>query len=351
MKPFSFPSIGVDISDESFKFLRFEWRRGRREIAFYGDHDFKKGSIEAGEIMQAADVASALKTALYQYHRTSPYIILSLPEEKGFLRLIKMQTVPFGEIRQALEFQLEDHIPFPPNELYFDFQVLPHGSKLTAEMMIAVTAYPKKIIDSFIDVIEKAGFIPVVCELESQAVARAVVPAGSLGVVLVGDIGRTRTTFSIVYRGVVHFTSTIKIGGRDIDTILMESLHIDAKQASEVKIGRGFDFSSEDIIKSLSPALGVLKEEAKRQISFWEHRAEAGEQTITKAYLCGGDAHLKGLPEFLATELGISVERARIGENIFELNKYIPPMNAHKILQYGTALGLALRGDDDLFIE
>ncbi|MEK7643578.1 MAG: type IV pilus assembly protein PilM [Patescibacteria group bacterium] len=351
MKPFSFPSIGVDISDESFKFLRLEWRRGHREIAFFGDQNFKKGSIEAGEIVQASEVTNALKSALRPYRKTCPYVILSLPEEKGFLRLVKMQSVPHEEIRQALEFQLEDHIPFPPNELYFDFQVLPTGSKPTAEMSLVVTAYPKKIVDSYISAVEKAGFIPVVCELESQAVARAVVPPGMVEAVLVGDIGRTRTTYSIVYRSAVHFTSTINVGGRNIDSILMESLHISAEQASEVKIGRGIDLSSEDIIKSLSPALGILKDEAKRQIGFWEHRAQAGEPPITKVFLCGGDAHLKGLPEFLAAELGMPVERAHIWDNIFELNQYIPPMTAHKTLRYGTALGLALRGDDDLFTE
>jgi type IV pilus assembly protein PilM len=349
MKPFSFPAIGVDISDESFKYLRFRWRHAQREVAFFGDHDFKKGLIESGEIMNVAEVAATLKTVLKPYRVTCPYLILSLPEEKGFLRIVRMQMVPRSEIRQALEFQLEEHIPYSPADLYFDFQVLPMGAKPSEEMNIIVAAYPKKIIDTYIETVEKAGFIPVICELESQAIARAVVPVGILGAVLVGDIGRTRTTYSIVHRGTVLFTSTVKAGGRDIDAILTDALHISPEQASEVKIGRGLDFTSEEIIKSLSPVLTILRDEANRQISFWEHRAHQGEPTIEKMYLCGGDAHLKGLPEFLSQELHVSVERARIWENLFDLNQYIPPMTAHRSLRYATAFGLAMRGDDDLF--
>jgi type IV pilus assembly protein PilM len=346
MKPFIFPAIGVDISDESFKYVRLEMKHGRRELALYGDKDLKKGIVEMGEIKDIKALALELRSALHQHHRAYPYLILSLPEEKGFLRLIRMQRIPEDEIRQALEFQLEEHIPLPPDEAVFDYQVIPSNKK--GDMEVAVTAYPKNLVEAYMEVVRQAGFIPVIFELESQAVARAVSPKGATQALLVGDIGRTRTTFSIVWRGAVHFTSTVKIGGRDIDAILKDALHVTDEEAREIKIGRGIDFSSEEIIKSLSPALGVLKDEASRQINFWRHRIEE-EPPIGQVYLCGGDAHLKGLPEFLTHELGISTLRARIWENLFDTAQYVPPMSAHLTMRFATAYGLALRGDDDLF--
>lgn len=351
MKPFSFPAIGVDISDESFKYMRFGEEQGRRTIAFFGDHDLPSGLIEAGEIQDIGGVAKVLKEALRPFHHHTPYLICSLPEEKGFLRLVRMQKLPASEVRQALEFQLEEHVPYPPGDLYFDYQVLPQGSSPGGGMQVVVMAYPKTLIESYIQVIEQAGFIPVVFELESQAVARAVSPRGSAEAILVGDIGRTRTTFSIVYHGNVLFTSTVKMGGRDLDATLRDSLHVTEEQAREIKIGRGIDFSSEEIIKAMSPALAVLKAEAERQIHFWERRRGEGESAIIAAYLCGGDAHLKGLPEFLARDLGVAVTRAKIWENLFDLTHYVPPMRAHSTMRYATAFGLAMRGDDDLFSD
>lgn len=348
MNPFSFPSIGVDISDESFKFLRIDWKKKEKEIALFGIGELKQGSIEAGEIKDANAVAAALTSALKKYRSKFPYLILSLPEEKGFLRLIDMQRIPENEVRQALEFQLEEHIPISPADAIFDFEVLPQiGPKNT--MQVLMTAYPRSLIESYMDVVRLAGFTPVVFELESQAVARAVVPKGAESATLVGDIGRTRTTFSIVWKGRVSFTSTIPVGGRDIDATLRDAFHITDKEAADIKIGRGFDYTSEDIIKVLSPTLAQIKEEAARQLSFWDHRKPEGEVSIKKIYFCGGDAHLKGLPEFFTRELGISAERARIWENLFDMTKYIPPISAHETMRYATAFGLAMRGDHDLF--
>ena len=166
MKPFSFPAIGVDISDESFKYMRFADIEKRRAIGFFGDHDLPSGLIVEGEIKDVPGVAKILKDTLRPFHRHTPYLICSLPEEKGFLRLVRMQKLPASEVRQALEFQLEEHVPYPPGDLYFDYQVLPQGAVPKNDMQVVVTAYPKALIESYIQVVEQAGFIPVVFELE-----------------------------------------------------------------------------------------------------------------------------------------------------------------------------------------
>jgi len=339
MKPFFFPAIGLDISDESLKFAHLTHERGVRRIDFFGEESMPAGLIEFGEIKDVDGVAKVIRGALTKYKSKIPYLVMSLPEEKGFLRIIKMQHVKPEETREALGFQLEAHIPHPASDLVFDYDIV--GS--SPEIDTVVTAYPKGIVYSYVGAAQKAGFIPIVFELESQAIARAVVPPHFDGACVVGDIGRTRTTFSIAFRGSVQFTSTVKIGGRDIDLVLMKSLHLSEKEAADVKIGRGFDFSSEDIIKSLSPLLSTLKDEADRQLGFWERRYEDTGVPLSKVYLCGGDALLKGLPEFLSRELDIPVERARVWENLFDINQYIPTMNVRDTLRYATVFGLALR--------
>ena len=95
----------------------------------------------------------------------------------------------------------------------------------------------------------------------------------------------------------------------------------------------------------------MLKDEAERQLRFWDRRREPEEPAISDVYLCGGDAHLKGFPESLSRDLGATVLRARVWENLFDLSRYVPPMSAHLTLRYATAIGLAMRGDDDLFKE
>ena len=171
-------------------------------------------------------------------------MIVSLPEEKGFLRLVRIPELPSEEIRGALEFQLEEHIPYPPEDLIFDYQLLGSQGGAKGEINVVVTAYPRALVESYLEAITKAGFMPIIFELESQAVSRAVVPRWATDALLVGDIGKTRTTFSTIFRRTMYFTSTVKVGGRDINAALMQKLHVNPEEASEIKMGRGFDFSS-----------------------------------------------------------------------------------------------------------
>ena len=344
MRPFEIPAIGVDISDESFKFVNLIAPKGERRINFFGERDLERGLIKSGEIKNPDEVAKALRSAFLPYQKKIPYLMLSLPEEKGFVRIIKLEHVKKDEVRSAVEFQLEEHIPFPPEQLTFDYEILDEKEDID----VLVTAYPRDVVESYVEIVKKSGFIPTIFELESQAIARAVVPTGFKGACLVGDIGRTRTTFFIVRNGFVYFTSTIRTGGHDIDNILMQSLHLSIEEATDVKVGRGYDYSAEEIIKSLSPVLVTLKEEAERQINFWEHRYMRPEDKISKIYLCGGDANLKGLPEFLTLGLSMPAERARVWENIYNLKRYIPTMSAHDTLRYATAFGLAMRSGTGL---
>ena len=348
MNPFSFPSIAIDISDESFKYLRLKRVGGVYDVDFFGEHNLNPGLVESGDITDVDSFSHVLAEHLKPFRRKYPYCALSLPEEKGFLRLISIQRVPKDEVRQALEFQIEEHIPYPPEELTFDYKVLPEQGP-EGEINIIVTAYPTEVVEKYLTAVRSAGFYPVLFELESQAVARATVGKHTREATLVGDIGKTRTTFSIVWRGTTYFTSTIQVGGRDIDKILESALQVTPEEASKLKIKRGFDMSSDEIIHTLKPMLDQLYEEADRQLQFWQRHIEHGDSPITRVLLCGGDAHLQGMPEYLEQRLNIPVSRAEVWSHLFDVNSQVPILTAHDTLLYTTALGLAMRSDRYLF--
>src|SRR3989338_7686618 len=171
MNPFSFPAIGVYISDESFKYVRLEHPGGRQSILFFGDQNLPQGTIEAGALKDVGVLADSLSRSLRDYRSRFPYLILSLPEEKGYLRLIRMQHLPASEIRNALAFQLEEHIPYPPAELYFDFQTVKKATGAKKEIDVVITPSPKKINEFDMDVAPRPVFTLVIFELKSQAAA------------------------------------------------------------------------------------------------------------------------------------------------------------------------------------
>lgn len=68
-----------------------------------------------------------------------------------------------------------------------------------------------------------------------------------------------------------------------------------------------------------------------------------GYAPVTRILLVGGNASLRGLPEFLTVSLSIPVERADVFANMAPRDNWMPPLDFAESLTYGTAIGLALR--------
>ena len=66
--------------------------------------------------------------------------------------------------------------------------------------------------------------------------------------------------------------------------------------------------------------------------------------TIERILMCGGDANIPGLLEYLSSGLDTPIAFANPWINILpSFDKEIPPMTFNNSLRYATALGLALR--------
>src|SRR3990167_4241498 len=83
-------AFGLDISDESFKFIQLKIRGGSAKLAAFGFGDFPKGLITDGEIKNeraAADILMAALRKPAQGKLTTRFFVCSLPEEQSFIRV------------------------------------------------------------------------------------------------------------------------------------------------------------------------------------------------------------------------------------------------------------------------
>ena len=101
------PVYAFDVSDQSYKYLLLKEKKEGVVVDDFGAADIPNGVIERGEIKKP-DVLIAQFRALFQL-RGIKYVALALPEEKGFLRTIKLSGIKEEEVGRALEFQLKKH--------------------------------------------------------------------------------------------------------------------------------------------------------------------------------------------------------------------------------------------------
>ena len=342
------PSIGVDISDSSLKYVQFtpNYNDNTLTLAQWGDIDVPDGTLSQGEILDPKQLTTAL--AAVKEKTGGEYVRISLPEERAYIfeTTIKRGT-SFKEIRGVLEFRLEENVPLSPRDAFFDYEILP-SSIADEALRVSVTVYARETINRYYEAAREAGLIPLSFEVEAAAVARAALPLQEQGTHLIIDFGKTRTGVGIMHQGTLMYTSTIDIGGEELSTALRSVLGETAEsELTNLKNTVGLTHSVEypAVAPAIESAVEKIITELKLRMQYWEsHALSLPNHEIRSIVLCGGSSNLKGLPNYLENTLNISTVRAQVWRNAFSLEHNIPPIDRRHSYGYATAIGLALAG-------
>lgn len=340
------PAVGLDVSDQSVRFAELTETRKGLVLGKYGERSIPEGAIVSGEIKNKEvlkKVFSELRKELANH-----FAVVALPEEQAYLLELNIATEQKSQIRGMLELQLQEHVPIPPAEVVFDYDIAPEKHSHKGTTQIAVSAVSGNLVDAYLEVFKGTGFTPVAFEVEPESIARAVIPAGDKGTYMIMDFGRTRTGISIVSGGAVSFTSTVPIGGYSLTKAIAKELGASLEEAEKSKREHGFVRTQENekLFTALMSTISILRDELIRHYNYWHaHPNVYGERRdpVEKVILCGGDSNLSGFAEFLAMGLHAPVELAKVMQNVNSFDRYVPEITFSDSLRFATAVGLALR--------
>ena len=188
-------------------------------------------------------------------------------------------------------------------------------------------------------------------EVESQAIARAVIERGSKKTYMVVDFGESRTGISVVTNGRVAFTSTVDIGGGRLTEAISKHFSLSQEDAENMKREYGILQSGKgkEVFLAVLNSISALRDEINRHYIYWHtHKDEKGMEhpKIDTIILCGGDSNLKGAAEYFEASLHIPTQKANVWQNINSLKSYVPPISYSNSLTYATALGLCATSYD-----
>jgi len=345
----SFPSVGVDISDTSLKYVELDRVRTHDKdltLKQWGDIDIPVGIVERGNVHDVQKLTAILKEA--KEKSGAQYVNVSLPEERAYLFETSIaRNTPQKEIRGLLEFKLEENVPLSPRDAYFDYAIVGSDAEHSA-LRVAVAVYAQDTINNYYDACAGAGLVPLSFEIEAQAIARASVPQNAGGAYIIVDFGKTRMGVGIVHEGVLMYTSTIDIAGEHMSVEMRKVLgDLSESELTTIKNTKGIvpTKDNEVVAKALEGIVASIVDELSIRIHYWDSRdIESTEREVKKVILCGGSSNLFGLPEHLTKALGIPTERAQVWQNAFSLETFVPPITRKYSYGYATAIGLALRG-------
>ena len=351
------PVAGLDVSDRSLKYAQFAPRPKSAGsglmLACIGEEKIPKGVIVNGSVEKGEAFAAALKrVGIRAGHRFRVSgIVVSLPEEKSFLRIFQTPKVGAREMAGAIRWKIEEEIPLPSEDVVYDYEQIrsPEGGGDHHDAV--VTAFPKGMVAAYVRAIKDAGLIPMALELESQAIMRAAAPslgAGDAAVVI--DMGRTRTSVILFAGGAIVFTMTVPVGGYTLDIEIARVLGVSEREAKHLKRRNGFAKSAYrgKIFSAMAPSADVIAGEVRRVISYYQEKithAHGGSRTVDKILLSGGGTNVPGFDAYLASATRVPVSFVDPFVGITGITgDSVPPLPREQALVFTAAIGLALRG-------
>ncbi len=342
----SLPSLGVDISDTSLKYVQFRPSQApgqKMNLTAWGEVDIPHGVVNRGQVLAPEKLVEVLKVCKEKTGAT--YVRISLPEERAYLFETEVKrSTPMKELQNVLEFRLEENVPIPAREAIFGYEMLPHsGGDRMAKVVVA--AYARETILHYYDACRAAGLHPISFEVEAAAMARAVLPEPPAGAHMLIDFGKTRTGVGIVYEGVLMYTSTIDFGGNQLSEVMRKELGmLSEDELTKIKNSQGLirGVTDSKVYDSLISTISVIKDEVATRIAYWNSADQAPERRLQSIILCGGSSNLRGMPEYLSEVLNVTTRRADVWQNAFSVNAFVPPISLRHSYGYATAIGLAL---------
>lgn len=341
-------AFGLDLSDRSIKVAQLQRKGGKTEVYAYGREDMPEGLIEDGEIKDEERVVEFIKKALSNSKPNpikSEFVVYSIPEPKGFIRVVELPRIEEGDIDDAIRCEAEQLFPINIDESYMDWQVLPNDNKETMKILVATV--PNQLVDSYSSVLKKAGLKPVAAEIESVAITRSLINnKKSIKPMLVIDLGKDRTGFIIFKSPAVQFTASIPICGNSFSKVIAKKLVISEEEADEIrkKCGLGLSDEHKNIYKIIQPSLHEMIKYINNLMDYYREYFKS-ESDIAKVVICGGEAKMAGMSSFLSLRIKKEIEKGNPWINIISSkDKKIPPISRDESLVFVTVLGLAMRG-------
>ena len=330
--------FGLDIGSSSIKILEL---KGDKKVESVGMAVNPVGRSDVdlpGE--QRAKISEVIKGLLKESGIKTRSVVLSIPEALVFSRILKLPIMSTPELASAIKWELDQVVPFPPNEIEVSWVVIDKPKKKVGneKMKVFVVAVPKKVMESYVKFLTLTGLEPERIENEVLSLVRGLSSfTNDNKVSLILDVGASTTKMVLVEGSEIHMSHIVPLAGMAMTRMISETFKIPINQAEEYKRTYGVDKQQVEgkIYNTLNGLIDSLVVEIKKVVANFSNMEK--DKRIEKIVLVGGGAFLKGFTSVLVEKTGLDVV---IGEP-FGPVEVTEKIKASGVL-YATTLGLAI---------
>ncbi len=306
------PTVGVDIGSHSIKMVEFAGSGGQRVVRKVGRARLPQDSIVDGNIRDVVAISEALKTLV---DNLQPRVKRATVSIAGYSVIAKRISVPYEdekEIETNLLEEAENHVPFEVEDLYLDFHVIGPATDRGQGTEIFLAAAKREVVDTFANIIQEAGLLPSVVDVDGYALVNSFEDAHpeEEGMVVLIDIGAQKTSLNVVKMGQSLFSRDMSFGGSLITESIQEATGMSLLEAERIKIEGTDDPGLQREVGEICVEICTLwAQEVAQALDFFKGSVAAENEVPSKIYMSGGSSLFKGLDRIFARETGLDVAR------------------------------------------
>lgn len=345
------PLIGLDITTSSIKLVELSLSGGQYRVESYAAEATPHNAVNEKNIVDANAVGEVIKRAVKRAGARSSDVAVAIPGDAAITKLIQM---PRGLSEQDLEAQVElqadQYIPFPMEDVAFDFEVVGPSQKDPEMNDILLVATRHENVEQRISAVQAAGLNCKLVDVEAFALENACrllthhMPDGGQGrTVAVVDFGASTTAFSVLNNLQVVYTRDFAFGGQQLTEEIMRTYGLSMEEAGRAKKEGGLPSNYQPEV--LDPFIDDMTQQVSRSLQFYLASGSGREQP-EQVLVCGGCANIPGVADVIASRVGIPTER---GDPLGQM-KISGKAKSQGVRKDATALliacGLALRSFD-----
>lgn len=304
--------ITLNLGSQSIELAVFHARtHGELTLINYRSRDLLAGPGE--ENGRQEEIIAAVREMQRELQIKGGPVNYTVAEELIFTRFIELPPVGDDSLGQIIPFEAEQKIPFPIDEVVWDYQKV--GIGVTDQTQVILAAIKTDLIEQINAAIEATGLRTSIVDLATMSLCNAFHRNydDATGCSLLIDIG-ARTTNLLFIEADKIFTRSVPIGGSSVTAAIAREFNESFAAAEARKKRAGFvkpgltvtDAATCRVSEIMCSTLTRLHLELQRSINHYQSQQQGG--APVRAFLSGGGASPSSIREFFEEKLRLPTE-------------------------------------------
>jgi Tfp pilus assembly protein PilN len=150
--------VGLALRDGQVDVVALRGRFGARRL------------VTAFSVPADEDAAGAIRRQLLEAGVRTRRAQVGLPRRAVVAKAVELPAVPGADLRRMVGFELERHLPFPPSDALFDFEVLESGAGRPVRVLLV--AVERRSQERVRQLLRDAGLVPRLVDVAIHGLAR-----------------------------------------------------------------------------------------------------------------------------------------------------------------------------------